>query len=124
MAALGLHIRFYLEALRAFLGPGLPLSVSVTDLAPSPRVELVESQLLSGLRSRWEGVDCGWDDARTSGRGYYRDLCFHIHATSRSGERRELADGGCVNWTQKLLSNAKERLVISGIGSERVCTEF
>jgi hypothetical protein len=36
----------------------------------------------------------------------------------------ELVDGGSVNWTQKLLSNAKERLVISGIGSERLCAEF
>jgi len=26
-----------------------------------------------------------------------------------------------VNWTQRLLNNAKERCVISGIGSERVC---
>ena len=31
-----------------------------------------------------------------------------------------LVDGGEVNWTQKLLVNAKERLVISGLGSERV----
>ncbi|MFN8418836.1 MAG: hypothetical protein U0528_06290 [Anaerolineae bacterium] len=34
------------------------------------------------------------------------------------------ADGGAVDWTQKLLSNAKERCVIGGIGSERVCLEF
>jgi hypothetical protein len=59
-----------------------------------------------------------------SGRGYYLDLCFHIHATAISGQRLELVDGGCVNWTQKLLSNAKERLVISGIGSERLCAKF
>jgi hypothetical protein len=36
----------------------------------------------------------------------------------------ELVDGGSVNWTQQFLSNAKERLVISGIGSERLCTKF
>ncbi len=29
-----------------------------------------------------------------------------------------------LDWTQKYLGNAKERLVISGIGSERVCSEF
>ena len=54
----------------------------------------------------------------------YLDVCFHIHATTPSGQRLELVDGGAVNWTQKLLSNAKERLVISGIGSERLCAEF
>jgi len=124
LAALGLHIHFYLEALRAYLGSSVPLHVSVTDRAASARVELVESQLLSAVRSRWEGVDCAWDHGRTSGKGYYRDLYFHIHATSPAGARLELADGGCVDWTQKLLNNAKERLVISGIGSERLCTEF
>jgi hypothetical protein len=33
-------------------------------------------------------------------------------------------DGGAMDWTQRLLSNAKERLVISGIGSERLCSAF
>ena len=37
------------------------------------------------------------------------------------GHGDHLADGGVVDWTQQLLSNAKERLVISGIGSDRVC---
>ena len=38
-----------------------------------------------------------------------------------AAEPSQLADGGCVDWTQKLLSDAKERLVISGVGSDRVC---
>ena len=49
---------------------------------------------------------------------------FHIRATATSGQQFELVDGGSVDWTQEFLSNAKERLVISGIGSERLCTEF
>ena len=65
-----------------------------------------------------------FDEDRTSGRGYYVDLCFHIHAITPSKQRLELVDGGVVNCTQKLLNNDKERLVISGIGSERLCTEF
>jgi hypothetical protein len=86
-------------------------------------VELIETQLLSAIRSEFEHVDCVFDQHRTSGRGYYLDLCFHIHATAPPDQRMELVDGGCVNWTQKFLSNAKERLVISGIGSERLCAE-
>ena len=53
-----------------------------------------------------------------------QNLCFHIHATATSGQQFELVDGDSVDWTQEFLSNAKERLVISGIGSERLCTEF
>jgi hypothetical protein len=124
LSALGLHIRFYLMSLRAFLGPGIALHVSAADLCSSPRVEIVEAQLLSPLRSEFEDVDCTFDAHRTSGRGYYADLCFHIHATTASHQRLELVDGGSVDWTRKLLSNAKERLVISGIGSDRLCAKF
>jgi hypothetical protein len=61
------------------------------------------------------------NDQRTSGRGYYRDICCKIHLDSDAGELMEVADGGSVDWAQKLLSDSKEALVISGIGSERVC---
>lgn len=124
LSALGLHIRFYLNSLRAFLGPGIPVHLSVADLGSNSRVELIETQLLSAIRSEYGGIECVFDKHRTSGRGYYVGLCFHIHATATTGQRLELVDGGSVNWTQQFLSNAKERLVISGIGSERLCAKF
>lgn len=80
--------------------------------------------MLSPIQSEAGDVEFVADNERTRGRGYYLDLCFHIHATNASGQQLELVDGGSVDWTQKLLSNAKERLVISGIGSERLCREF
>jgi len=98
-----------------------PLNVSVTNFDQNAREEFLQTQLLSPVRSEFENVDCAIDDQRTSGRGYYLDLCFHVHATATSGQRLELVDGGCVNWTQKYLSNARERLVISGLGTERLC---
>lgn len=124
LSALGSHIRFYLRALRVFLGSGAPLQLSVTDFYPNAREEFLEAQLLSPIRSAFENVDCAIDGQRTRGRGYYLDLCFHIHTTAASGPRLELVDGGAVNWTQEYLSNAKERLVISGLGSERLCQAF
>lgn len=124
LAILGLHIRFYLRALRVFLGSSVPLQLAVTDFHEHPREERLETELLSPLRSEFKDVECAIDDRRTSGRGYYLDLCFHIYATAPSRRRWELVDGGTVNWTQAYLSNAKERLVISGIGSERLCTVF
>lgn len=119
LSALGLQIRFYLTAVRAFLGPAIPLHVSLTDLAARPRTGLVETLLFSPLLSEFQYLDCAWNPARQT--AYYQDLCFKIHVTAPSGQRMELADGGCVNWTRQLLSDAKERLLISGIGSERVC---
>lgn len=124
LLTLELHINFYLTTLRTFLGPDVPLHISVADFSSKAHVELIETQVLAVIRSEFEDVDCGFDKDRTKGKGYYSDLCFHIHATTDSGQRLELVDGGSVNWTQKFLSNAKERLMISGIGSERLCSEF
>jgi hypothetical protein len=124
MAALALHIRAYLRALRAFAGPDVPLHVSVSDFETATRDERIETRLLSPLRSEFQRVTCVLDAVRTSGRGYYDSLCFKVHATAGDGRRLELADGGVVDWTQKYLSNAKERLVISGIGSERIVQVF
>lgn len=124
LSTLRLHIHFYLDALRAFLGLEVPLHVSVTDLSLSSRAERIEAQLLSPIRADFEGIDCGFDEGRTKSKDYYSDIRFHIHATAISGQRLELVDGGSVNWTQKFLSNKKERLIISGIGSERLCSEF
>jgi hypothetical protein len=124
LSTLAVHIRFYLKALRVFLGPEVPLHLSVTDLNSDPREGLIETQLFSTIHTEFEGVDCALDQQRTKGRGYYLELCFHIHATDAYGKPLELVDGGSVDWTQKFLSNAKERLIISGIGSERLCSEF
>jgi len=107
-----------------FLGPSVTLRALITDLN-SERAGTPQGQWLPGVISdlgeQFPQVDFLFDPARTSGRGYYRDVCFKIHAAA--GEQPvELSDGGAVDWTQKLLSNAKERLFISGIGSERVCS--
>jgi hypothetical protein len=61
---------------------------------------------------------------RESGKGYYDGVCFQIHAKDATGTEHFLVDGGFTTWTQKLLSNKKERLLISGVGSERVCSVF
>jgi hypothetical protein len=124
LAALGLHMRFYLKALRAFLGTSVPLYLSVTDFGSPDRYSLLETQLLAPVCSEFGSVEYIVGERRTRGLGYYRDLCFHVHAGSPSGQRLELVDGGAVDWTQRLLGNAKERLIISGLGSQRLCSEF
>jgi hypothetical protein len=54
------------------------------------------------------------DHSRTGGRNYYVQLCFKLYR-----DDVELGDGGFTEWTQILLGDAKERLLISGIGTER-----
>ncbi len=59
------------------------------------------------------------DSDRQAGRGYYRELCFKINVRS-GAEWAEVGDGGFTDWTAKLTSSSKERLLISGIGIDRV----
>lgn len=46
---------------------------------------------------------------------YYKGIQFKM-VVDLKGEDIEIADGGFVDWTQQLLGNRKERLLISGFG--------
>jgi len=120
----GLHIGFYLLALKKFLGTKTTLRVAISDFGSKAARPTVLSGIVEKLQSAHKKVRIGIDQDRKQGRGYYGELCFKIFATSSKGREQELVDGGDVNWTQKLLNNAKERLIISGCGSERVCELF
>jgi hypothetical protein len=59
------------------------------------------------------------DPDRQAGRGYYRDLCFKLNV--RAGpDWAEIGDGGFTDWTARLTASARERLLISGVGIDRV----
>jgi hypothetical protein len=112
-AAIETHLRYYAELLPAVLGPDVAVRIALTDLAAESPREL--------WRKAYPGIEFAFDQQRASGRGYYSDVCFKIHARAPGSDWLELGDGGAVDWTAKLLSNAKERLVISGVSSERTC---
>jgi hypothetical protein len=59
------------------------------------------------------------DPARRSGRGYYSELCFKLNAMV-GGAPAEVGDGGFTDWTRQLVASGKERLLISGLGVDRV----
>jgi hypothetical protein len=121
LSTLVTHMLFYLRLLDAFLGPEVGLKLAVTDFNANDRTTLLEQQVFAPIRDAMPRVECTFDDARSSGRNYYVDLCFHIYAVGPE-HPYEVADGGVVDWTQTLLNNRKERCVTSGIGSERVCS--
>jgi len=52
------------------------------------------------------------------GRNYYNRLRFMINITNKDGLALDYVDGGFTDWTSKLLSDKKERLLTSGAGSE------
>jgi hypothetical protein len=116
------HITFYLRALRAFAGEAVPLRVTMADFGTQKQA-VIEQAVFAPLQAEFPYINVEMS-AEDEGHDYYAGFRFHILSTNSEGREMHLVDGGPVNWTQKLLSNAKERCVISGIGSERVCMEF
>jgi hypothetical protein len=119
------HISFFIHLLHKSRELGIKvrdLSVHVTALDES-RLDVLQQKVLNRLAEH-DHVIVEFDQKRETGRGYYCDACYHISAKDAAGNDLLLVDGGFTNWTRQLLSNQKERFLISGLGSERllVCT--
>lgn len=121
------QITFYLQMLREVSQLGYlaqQVRVTLTDLEQGRREQTLDAQVLRQLMAKHPEVLCQLDPERQSGRGYYVGACFHIYATNAAGIECELIDGGFTTWTQQMLSNRKERLLISGLSTERLCSQF
>lgn len=97
------------------------MRVAVTDLSGGSLEAALRERVLERLAAIYPDVAVAFDPDRQAGRTYYRSACFHLYARDGEGCEYEVGDGGFTDWTQRLLSNAKERLLISGLGTERFC---
>ncbi|MDR3614830.1 MAG: hypothetical protein P4L53_14825 [Candidatus Obscuribacterales bacterium] len=88
------------------------------------QLQILNQVVCSQLSSRYSHVGFSFNLHRLTGLGYYAGPCFHIKLKNSQGELFNLADGGFVDWTQLLLSDTKERLMTSAIGTELLCRMF
>ena len=88
------------------------------------RADVLERDVLAGLAAQHPRVAFALDQERLTGRGYYVWAGFQIFVKDSKGAELFLVDGGFTDWTQKLLSDRKERLLISGMGTERFLVCF
>ena len=108
-AALALHLRFHLGFLQTLL-PGEPQRLGWSSRTPLSLIEVVEAELVAeGLQFE----SCGFEDAASA--GYYPGARFKLWA----GED-EVGDGGFTDWCSQLLGRRREKLLISGLGLERI----
>jgi hypothetical protein len=114
-AALHAQIGGWLSAYRRYFGPKLRLGISYT--LPHPGNPDARLEALRAL-AQAHNAELIEDAERPAAAGYYAGFCFHLLGGWPDGQLRQLADGGVVDWTAKLLGNAKERLLISGCGVE------
>lgn len=119
------HIYYYINLLHhidKFNIKTYDIAVHITVL-DEIRMDLIK-KMLDDLQKKYEKVSFILDQTRKSGRGYYKSVCFQIFAKNANDENLILVDGGFTDWTAKLLSNKKERFLISGLGSERLIACF
>jgi hypothetical protein len=120
LGALAEQLRAHLGFLARAAAAGYRVAgvrVEIADTAgDARRLALVEERLFPALQPDFPGVTFALDPARTHAMTYYRGLCLHVTARAPDGETYQIGDGGFVDWTQRLLSNAKERLLVSGYG--------
>lgn len=88
------------------------------------RHAMLESHVIDPLRAEFPEARYAVNSARLEGVGYYRRFALRISPEAPDGARYPVVDGGFTDWTARLRSNQKERLLISGIGSEFVCKKF
>ena len=113
------HLRWHLQVITQHAAR-LAVEVLVTDLSAAARRVILDEQLVRPLQADWPNIVVGFDDDRRAGRNYYTEVCFAIDAVHSDGSRSNVSDGGFTDWTARLLADAKERLLISGLGSERL----
>lgn len=96
---------------------------SVTNAAIDVRMTSLRDEfteaLIDDARALITDATVTTDPDRVSGRGYYRDLCFKV-LVGTGPARLEVGDGGFTDWTQQLVGSRKERLLISGLGMDRL----
>ena len=84
----------------------------------------LESDVIAPLREEFPEAQFRVNQQRLEGLGYYRHFTLRISPKAPDGNRYPIVDGGFTDWTARLLGNRKERLLISGIGSEFVCKTY
>ena len=78
--SLFIHAFAYLTTLSLHLPRDANIKFLLTDFHVNDRYAHLETNLLSRLSKAFPNVNIGIQDEREAGRGYYRDLCFHIYA--------------------------------------------
>ena len=117
MAALREQVAVHLRLL-AHVAPGRATAVSISDASQPPQE--LESGLVEPLRADFPTTRFALRPDRVDGAAYYRGLMVDILLADHAGTMHSVADGGATDWTARLLSDRKERTVVTGVGIERV----
>jgi hypothetical protein len=124
--ALREHLEFYVRLLQSAQQAGFKLEAVRTRITVFDETchDILKAKVLDELSRSYSKVEFKFNQEQEGGQGYYAGVRFQMYARDQAGTEYFMVDGGFTDWTQQLLSNRKERLLISGMGSERFISCF
>lgn len=109
------HLAALTRAVQAVGAPRLRLEL--TDFTAGTAAAVCDEA--GRVMASFDGVEVVDRPDREGGRNYYERFCFKLNVLTTDGAV-EIADGGFVSWSKRLLGDSKERMLISGLGVERL----
>lgn len=112
------HITFYVNILEQLIDKNevKKINIKFFEYGRYDNSELIE-HIKSNLSHKGHMFIKSEKDSEF-GKNYYSRLRFMISVVSHNDLEYDYIDGGFSDWTAKLLSNRKERLLTSGIGTD------
>lgn len=120
------HLEFYITLLQESSSLELKtqdIRIHIIDLEKNNQ-DILEKTVVLPLKAKYQNIKIEFGEAPPDVLDYYSKVRFQIFIRNQAGINFLLVDGGLTDWTQKLMSNQKERLLCSGLGSERLLTCF
>jgi histidyl-tRNA synthetase len=110
------HISLYKHIFSALFHANLEVVFSIRQGYKD--AEGLVSRLVQNLNERLPDVVTSVNLTRVDNQ-YYKGLQFTV-VTTINGKIHHIGDGGFVDWSQQMLGNTKERMLISAIGLDRL----
>ncbi|MCB0571838.1 MAG: hypothetical protein KDC66_18855 [Phaeodactylibacter sp.] len=112
------HLAYYLGVLTRQLGLApSDIRVDLSAMAGEEQDGQWPAALYEHQSAQWPDIRFAYLQKPQEEHQYYRGLRFKVYINVRN-VAYDIADGGLVNWSSQMLQDRKERMFISGLGTE------
>jgi hypothetical protein len=111
-----LHLILYRDVTQSLALSGVAIIIKILD---EPGHETFANAIETYLMEKLSDVNVTFVVVPKGDHQYYQRLRFSVNINHK-GSEFNIGDGGFLDWTQKLASNHKERLLASGMGLELI----
>lgn len=110
------HLAFYRDYFVGILQE-VNVRIIIKSLDDDERPTWMIDEVRQEIQALLKDVDVVFVNVPKEDHDYYRGIRFSVNLVHK-GSEYNIGDGGFTDWAEKLTSNKKERLLISGLGTE------